>query len=383
MDEEQYRTLVAALAAVPDPRQRRGQRYPWTLLLTLIAAALASNQPHGRAIGQWVREHTEELRVRLGWRGCRLPSEATLRRALLALDVAALEWQVGRLARAQPPVTIAGLRPQAVDGKVVRGAGAHGQRVWLVGVADARGCMWAQTALAEGQREVRAARELLAGQDLTGQLVTGDAAFADPGLAHQVRDQGGDYFFVVKANQPELHWSVATEFAGPHWLVAERAQEYGRLTTTDAGHGRWETRTLEASTRLNRYLAAAGWPGVGRVLRRTYQRVELATGQTKQITLFAITSLEPQRVPLAAVATLWRGHWGIENRVHHVRDVSFHEDAGQAHSGVIARALAALRNGVITCLRAAGWTRIPDGLRHYAAHLDQALALIGAVSPRL
>lgn len=383
MDEDKYRGLLRALAGVPDPRQRRGQRYPWGLLLTLLAAALASDQAHGRAIGQWVREHTAELRERLGWSGPRLPSAATLRRALLTVDIAALERQVGQFAQTQPAPTTAGLATQALDGKVVRGAGHHGQVVWLVGLADGDGGVRAQTARAPGASELATARQLLAGRDLRGQVVTMDSAFTDPTFAGQVRAQGGHYLSVVKGNQPELLWALETEFAGTGWLATERAQEYGVVQTEDAGHGRWETRTLEASTRLNAYLAAWGWPDVGRVLRRTYRRVEFKTGEVAVFTTYALTSLDPATVPLAAVAAIWRGHWGIENRVHHVRDVSFHEDAGQAHTGPIAQALAALRNGVSTCLRRAGWTRIPDGLRHYAAHLDEALELIGAVPARL
>lgn len=380
MDTGEYKTLLAALAAVPDPRQRRGQRYPWLLLLGLLAAAVASGQPHGRAIGQWVQEHGADLQARLGWTGRRLPRAATLRRALLRVDLAALERQVGRLVQAQPAARTAGRAARALDGKVVRGAGAHGQRVWLVGLADEQGQMRAQTGLATGQTERSAARELLRGRDLLGQVVTADAAFTDVEFAGQLRAQRGDYLFVVKGNRAELRWALVTEFAGAHWLVTERAQEYGVVQTEDAGHGRWETRTLEASTRLNTYLAEVGWPDVGQVLRRTCRRVVLKTGEVTVASTYAITSLSPQTVPLAAVEALWRGHWSIENRVHHVRDVSFHEDAGQAHTGHIAHALAALRNGVLTCLRAAGWTRIAAALRPYAAHLDEALMLIG-VSP--
>lgn len=383
MDAGKYRGLLAALDGVPDPRKARGQRYPWTLLLTLLAAALASDQAHGRAIGQWVREHTGELGERLGWGGPRLPSAATLRRALLQLDVAALERQVGAWTATHPAPTTAGLATQALDGKVVRGAGHHGQTVWLVGLADGDGGVRAQTARAPGQSELAAARQLMAGRDLSGQVVTMDSAFTEPTFAHQLRAQGGHYLSVVKANQPGLLWALETEFGGTGWLATERAQEYGVVRTEDAGHGRWETRTLEASTRLNAYLAAWGWPDVGRVLRRTYRRVEFKTGEVQVLTTYAITSLDPATVPLAAVAAIWRGHWGIENRVHHVRDVSFREDAGQAHTGDIAHALAALRNGVRTCLHRAGWNRVPDGLRHYAAHLDETLELIGAVPARL
>jgi hypothetical protein len=51
MDQRAYTSLVAALAAVPDPRHARGQRYPWELIVTLVAAAIVSGQAYGCAIG--------------------------------------------------------------------------------------------------------------------------------------------------------------------------------------------------------------------------------------------------------------------------------------------------------------------------------------------
>ena len=65
MDQPQSTTLMEAVAAVPDPRKARGQRHSWPLVLTLITAALAAGQRSGRAIGQWVQEHQEELRRQL------------------------------------------------------------------------------------------------------------------------------------------------------------------------------------------------------------------------------------------------------------------------------------------------------------------------------
>src|SRR5712692_6577059 len=99
MDARKYTTLINALAEVPDPRKRRGQRYGWVLLLALVSAALASGQRHGRAIGQWVSEHKDDLAEELGRVGQPLPSEATLRRAVRAVNVAALEEQVGHFTR--------------------------------------------------------------------------------------------------------------------------------------------------------------------------------------------------------------------------------------------------------------------------------------------
>lgn len=76
---------------------------------------------------------------------------------------------------------------------------------------------------------------------------------------------------------------------------------------------------------------------------------------------------------------LWRDHWTIENRVHRVRDVTIGEDTGQIRTDHAPRALAALRNSVISLLRSKGWSNIADGLRYYGVSVPQALELIRAV----
>ncbi len=65
MDQPQYSTLLAALEAVPDPRQTRGQRHPWRHLLLIIAADLASNYQSARAMTQWAQLHASALRATL------------------------------------------------------------------------------------------------------------------------------------------------------------------------------------------------------------------------------------------------------------------------------------------------------------------------------
>ncbi len=83
MDERKYSTLMDAVVDIPDPRKARGKRHAWALLLTLISAALLSGQRSGRAMGQWVDEHTVELMTRLPIPHRPLPSTSTLRRAPL------------------------------------------------------------------------------------------------------------------------------------------------------------------------------------------------------------------------------------------------------------------------------------------------------------
>ena len=46
-----------------------------------------------------------------------------------------------------------------------------------------------------------------------------------------------------------------------------------------------------------------------------------------------------------------QGHWGIENRLHWVRDVTLDEDRSQVRTGQAPRVMATLRNTAISLLR--------------------------------
>ena len=75
---------------------------------------------------------------------------------------------------------------------------------------------------------------------------------------------------------------------------------------------------------------------------------------------------------------LWRGHWGMENRVHGVRDVTFDEDRCQVRCGAAPQVMAALRNVTISLLRLADKANMATALRRHSAHPSEALALVGA-----
>jgi predicted transposase YbfD/YdcC len=389
MDALQYTDLRTALSAVPDPRQRRGRRYAWPALLTLIAAALVSGQQGMRAIGQWVAEHAEEVGPLLELAPGRVPSAATLRRVVRAVDVAALEAQIATFVATLPaPPPPRGLPPptapqpwvgQAIDGKAVRGANRHGAQVHLVSlVRHDDGRVLGQVAVADKSNEITAAPRLLARRDLVGTVTTMDALLTQHALATQIRAQGGHYLMVVKANQPALLAAIRACFADPP--LPEPGDETATVATCDKGHGRLDLRTLERSAALNDYLA---WPAVGQVLRRTCQRVDLTTGAIAEEVSYGVTSLPPPAASAAQVEALWRGHWTIENRVHRVRDVTWGEDASQVRVGQAPQALAALRNGLLSLLRALGWTQIADAIRHYGAFAHRAVQLLSSPPVRL
>jgi len=375
MDEREYNSLAAALADVPDPRHARGKRHAWSLILVLIGAALVSGQRNVRAIGQWVAERREELVERLQPPRGQLPSTPTLRRALRAVEVEALEQRLVASTNRPSAPPPAGWIGQAVDGKAVRGAKRHGAQVHLVSlVRHHDSIVLGQVGVRDKSNEITAAPRLLAGRDLRGTVTTMDALLTQRRLAAQIRQQGGHYLMVVKENQPTLYAAIHQLFTAP--VVPWASDCLARWSHTEKGHGRVETRILERSAALNDYL---DWPSVGQVLRRTYRAVELTTGIVQQKVTYGITSLRPQEATVDEIERLWRGHWRIENGVHYPRDVSLGEDAGQVRVGHAPQALAAFRNGVLNLLHGQGWTSIADALRHYGAYPSRALRLLGAL----
>lgn len=75
-----------------------------------------------------------------------------------------------------------------------------------------------------------------------------------------------------------------------------------------------------------------------------------------------------------------RGHWGIENRLHHVRDVTYAEDPSQIRTGTGPRVMACLRNLALNLYRLAGAPNIAEATRHTARDPSRAFELIGLAS---
>lgn len=174
----------------------------------------------------------------------------------------------------------------------------------------------------------------------------------------------------VKDNQPQLLWDLVHLFADAA-LVAETGT---RARTFSKGHGRLEVRRLWTRTALAGYSA---WPGLAQALCLEREVVRLNTGEVRRERVYAVTSLPPARAAAGALLALWQGHWGIENRLHWVRDVGFSEDRSAARVGGVPHGLAALRNTVIGVLRAHGHAAIAATRRTLAHHADAAVTLLG------
>jgi predicted transposase YbfD/YdcC len=145
--------------------------------------------------------------------------------------------------------------------------------------------------------------------------------------------------------------------------------------TIEKSHGRIETRQIETTTSLSALLSPS-WSGVAQVCRITRERIIRGNKTTE--TVYAITSLNVDRAGPEQLLALSRAHWGIENRLHYVRDVTCREDQARAHAGHTPQVLAACRNTALTLIRRLGF-KVVEGFEHFAEH---RLAAVEAVRGR-
>lgn len=145
--------------------------------------------------------------------------------------------------------------------------------------------------------------------------------------------------------------------------------------TNTKEHGRRVQRRLQTTTRLTGHL---DWPGAQQVCRLT--RLTWRNGQEQQEVEYAITSASRSKAHANRLLAWWRGHWGIENRVHYVRDVTFGEDASRIHTASAPQILAATRNAILSLLRLWDRANIAAALRENAYQPARLLTKLGILN---
>lgn len=387
IDPDTTNDLRTYLATVPDPRSPRGIRHPLHTILILAAAAVMTGARSFTAIGEWAADAPQHILAAAGARHhphhhrYEAPDEATLRRVLQRLDPTSIEaalhaWITAHTTtdeQTNPAPAPASIAPTAiaVDGKSLAGTyprtGGTGVHL-LAALTHNTTTVTAQHPVPAGTSEIPAVAPLLDQIDLTGKVVTLDALHTLAAHAHYLHARNADYVFTVKRNRPTLYrqldalpWHQA-----PRWSVSEQ------------GHGRSETRTVQALPLLEH----PDWPQIvfphaaHAFLIERYV-TDHTTGRKRARAVMGVTSLTGPAAHPNRIAAYVRGHWQIENRLHWVRDVTFGEDASRIRTGAGPRVMASLRNLVISAFHLAGHTNIATTLRFMARDPRRPLALLG------
>lgn len=322
--------ILTIFREVRDPRDFTA-RHDLGEVLFLVLCGLLCGEKTSVDIADFAAGHEDEFREVLDLRHGP-PSHDTISRVLRLLDPHDLEQALSACLAAMGQHLRRGA-VLAVDGKALRRAYEAGQSHMpplMVSVVDGLTRLsLAQTRAGQGG-EAGAARTLLKSLRPKSCTITADALHCRADTAEVIREAGADYVLGLKANQQTLYASAEATFAqGPRHLP--------HLAQSERGHGRHEQRT--ASVLPAPAAARAKLPGLvafGRI-----ERVRDIDGQPAQrrTHYYALSRrLTPQRL-----ASLVRGHWGIENHLHWPLDVIFDEDDARSRKNFAPENWAVLR----------------------------------------
>lgn len=366
-------------------------------ILGLATAAVAAGQTLLVEITDWIGAADQGLLAAMGCRRNGLgrfvaPHKDTVERVFAALGahdlasaVSAHQLKGTNIRPTGAPIGGPVLLPAiAFDGKAMRGAvGAEGKIPYLPAAATHAGCtVIAERAIGPKTNEVPEVQPLLRDLAAGGEGVGGCVFTMDAGhtvRAHAVfivTELPAHYVMTVKGNTPTL-------FAALNAIDGEKAPIVHR--STDNRRGRAEARTIQVAD----VPESVDFPHAAQVflierttVRTVYKKVKGSRGRKKTkvrhaVAALGITSLSAREASGEHLATYVRSHWGIENKIHWVRDVTFREDASKVRTDSRPRIMATLRNLVIGLIRQAGHTRIAATIRKIKNDPHLIYALMG------
>jgi predicted transposase YbfD/YdcC len=372
-----FPTLLDCLALVADHRDPRGIRHSLAVMLAISLVAVLCGARSLRAIMRWARAQDQQILLAPGvpdrdWE--HLPADTTLGRALRGADADQIDDALTGFTEAltcdpmpedppepEPPGRMEGM---PVDGKAIRGAkAADGTMPHLVAAfRHETATVAAQRAVRDKSNEITVFAPLLDSIDhITGLTVVTDALHTQRDHATYLHGRGAFYLFPVKGNQPGLFTAID---ALP-WEATPIAAQ-----TQERNRGREKTRHLKVLPAP----ADLPFPHATQVLLPERTTTGRGDGKTHCIAELGVTSVPTDRAGANDLLRLTRGHWGIE-ALHHVRDVTYRQDASRARTGQTPKIMATLRNTAISLARLAGWKHTPDTNDHYRTHPADALRL--------
>ena len=168
-------TIVQLMTQVPDPRQRRGRRHTLAVVLVIAVAAVTAGARSLTGIGEWAHDVGADLLAQVHLDGG-VPSEATIRRVLEALDAGVFARLCGAWTRVRW-TQVNGQGVIAIDGKTVRRAHNPGGRPphLVAALTHDTGLVIGQVAVDAKSNEIPALRDLLGLMDIRGLVITADA----------------------------------------------------------------------------------------------------------------------------------------------------------------------------------------------------------------
>lgn len=319
----EIQSLQACLASLPDPRKKRGVRFPFASMLLLALVGLLSRQTTLQAIVDHARLHWDTLAPAMGFASAfGAPHATTLSRLLARIAPEVLQAAIARWL-----VHLVGdmVEEASVDGKYPHQArAADGARFGMLNVFahEIKACLW-QWVVSDKSAEPTVLKahlaELFAAYPHL-RILTGDALFAQRELCEALVEARRGYLWRLKGNQPRVQAALVQTFA-------EAPQRAPDVQEIEKRRGEIVTRQLWVDEETAGYVAQElAFAGAQQVARLDKSTRNPTTGKEKKETWYLV-SFDPHG-PVSAADLLHRAraHWGVENSLHHVEDRSWDED---------------------------------------------------------
>jgi predicted transposase YbfD/YdcC len=341
--------ITAHFKDLEDPRIDRTKRHGLSDIITIALCAVIGGADSWVEVQKFGNAKLAWLRRRLDLPNG-IPSHDTFGRVFRLIDPQKFQACFLAWVRGVSDTTEGRLIP--IDGKAARRSAdsavgkspLHLVSAW----ASANHLLLGQVAVGDKANEITAIPQLLDLLDLEGAIVSIDAMGCQKEIARKVVDGGGDYVLAVKGNQDALYDDVMA-YLGECLGKDFAGVKVSTHTTTEQGHGRKEERHVIAVPVPEGFRNRASWAGLESLCLVT--RTREVGGQVEGPEAFYyITSLKANAKKLGAAV---RGHWGIENGLHWVLDMSFREDESRVRKDHAPANLGLLRRIALSLLRRA------------------------------
>ena len=339
-------SLQEAFSSLEDPRIERHKKHNLLDIIILTICAVISGAEGWEAIEQFGKDKEGWLKKWIGLENG-IPSHDCIARVIARIEPAKMTECFIAWVQDITKLTLGEI--VAIDGKTARHSYNRKDNLGAIHMVSA----WAnQAGLSLGQvkteaksNEITAIPVLLDMLEIKGCIITIDAMGCQTDIAEKIVEKQADYVLAVKGNQKLLHEAVTDYFEAAIAANKPALCQLQFQAETNTGHGRIETRRCYLSTCLDTLPDVVRWKGltsIGMVESERFINGELSIERRHYIC--TLTDVKP-------FAQAARAHWGVENSLHWVLDVTFREDDSRIRTGYAPENFNVIRQLAINLLK--------------------------------
>jgi predicted transposase YbfD/YdcC len=340
-------SISKCFAKISDPREEVKTRHTLLDILTIVLCAVIGGSEDFYDIEEFAKCKEDFFRTFLDLPNG-IPSHDTINRVISRLDPkefsnCIVEWTKSLSEKLKGVI--------AIDGKTLRRSYQDASKKNPLHIVSAwsskNGIVLGQVQTDTKSNEITAIPELLKLLDIKDSIVTIDAMGCQTDIAQKIRDGGGDYVLALKGNQKNsldsveylFDWELKNNFNGVF---------HTETLSVEKDHGRMETRKIYSIGKLDEIegLDFGKWPDLQSLTM--VESIREINGSSTSARRYYISSL---KADAKVIGDSVRSHWGIENSLHWVMDVTFHEDYARNRKDHSAANMSTMRHFALNLIK--------------------------------